>query len=645
MNKNPFLYVKNLAIKLKRHSSIDWVEESFLFQDQNGEILGVSINKKRLIVLFLIISLGILGLASRAFFLQIFQGNHFRELSDNNRIRQEVIKTNRGIIKDRNYTQLVFNKPYFNIFLIPVNLPKDPDKFNNLIDALTVILKMPSEDILEILNNISTRDNRYHKPQLIKAGVFLEDTWNLFILAKEFPALYIEVDSYREYLTNKTENTNSLSHILGYEGKINENELDIFSKLGYLLTDKIGKTGIEEYYEEFLKGVHGKRFWEVDALLRPQKILSETEKIIGDDLILSIDLNYQEKLEEIIKRYLKKQGLNKGGGIVMDPNNGEILAMVSLPAYDNNNFATGISNAKYNALINDKNVPLINRMISGEYPAGSTFKLIVGAAALEEGIIDDTDYFISTGGIKIDKWFFPDWRSGGHGKTNIYKAIYDSVNTFFYMIGGGDPDFTGLGVNRIVRYADKFNLGRKLGIDLPGEEDGFLPNPEWKEEYKNENWYIGDTYHLAIGQGDMLVTPLQVAEFTAFFANKGTLYVPHLLKERHNEQLNVHEKFTPIVIRNNIISEKNINIIRKALRQTVTKGSGRSLSNLPMTVAGKTGTAQWKLDEKPHAWWTCFAPYENPEIVVTIFIEEGEEGTKISVPIAKDFLTWWWSQR
>lgn len=642
MPKNPFLYVKNLAIKIKRRSSIDWVEESFLFQVQEGEVLGVSINKKRLFVLFIIISLSLLGLASRSFFLQKIKGDHFRELSDNNRIRQEVIKTNRGIIKDRNYTQLVFNKPYFNVFLIPVNLPEETTEFANFINTMSQLLKISSEEIIETLNDIPKRDNRYYRPQLIKDGVFLEDIWKLFILAKQYPSIYIEIDSYREYVTNTEENTSSLSHLLGYEGKINEKELDAYSELGYLLTDKIGKVALEEYYEEFLRGVHGKKFWEVDALLRPQKILYEEEKIIGDDLILSIDLNYQKKLEEIIKKYLKEQELTKGGGIVMNPNNGEILAMVSLPSYDNNDFATGISTAKYNSLLSNEDFPLINRMTSGEYPAGSTFKLVVAAAALEEGIVDENDYFSSTGGIKIGEWFFPDWKAGGHGKTDIYKALYDSVNTYFYMIGGGDEDFTGLGVNRLARYADKFNLGRQLGIDLSSEADGFVPSPEWKEEYKNEDWYIGDTYHFAIGQGDMLVTPLQVAEYTAFFANGGKLYVPHLLKERHNEQLDLHEKFTPIIIREDIISKENINIIRKALRLTVTEGSGKALAALPMSVAGKTGTAQWKLDEKPHAWWTCFAPYEEPEIVVTIFIEEGEEGTKISVPIANEFLYWWW---
>src|SRR6056297_1436507 len=252
---------------------------------------------------------------------------------------------------------------------------------------------------------------------------------------------------------------------------------------------------------------------------------------------------------------------------------------------------------------------------------------------------------MSTGGIEVGQWFFPDWKSGGHGKTNIYKALAESVNTYFYMIGGGDEEFNGLGVKKLARYADKFNLGRKLGIDLTNENEGFIPTPEWKKENKNEDWYIGDTYHMSIGQGDVAVTPLQVAEYTAFFANNGKLFVPHLVKERHNDFLNIHKRFDPILIRDNIISQENINIIQKGLRQTVSSGSGQALNYLDVEIAGKTGTAQWRLDEEPHAWWTCYAPYENPEIVLTVFVEEGGEGTDSAVPIANDFLYWWENNR
>lgn len=638
-NQDDFWKIDSLNIQLNQDKSGEWVEESYFSQELDGDVLGVSVNKKRIWVLGTILFLTLLLLLSRAFYLQIIKGEEYKTLSDENRIRKEVIKTNRGIIKDRNYTPLVENKPYFNVFIIPSNLSEDENRRNEFLKSIAGLLKMQESEVHQILDSIPERDSQYYRPQLIKSEVYLEEVWPILIAAEQYPAIYVETDSYRHYLIN--DNNLSLSHILGYEGKISSDEIQMYSEKDYLLTDKIGKSGVELMYEDYLRGKHGLKYWEVDVLLRPQKILYEQDKVIGDDLVLTLDLAWQTQLEKIIKKHLAMNGKRKGGAIVMDPNNGEILAMVSLPSYNNNDFATGISQEKYQSLLNNPDKPFLNRMVAGEYPPGSTFKLVVGAAALQEGVVTARDTFLSSGGIKIDQWFFPDWQAGGHGITNIYKAISDSVNTYFYMVGGGDKNFQGLGVYRLALYADKFNIGRKLGIDLPGEKVGFVPTPEWKESVKNEQWYIGDTYHMSIGQGDVLVTPLQVAEYTAFFANGGKLYTPHVLKEIHNDLTDVHQTFENVVIREDIISEDNLEIMRKALRTTVTDGSGRSLQDLGVDVAGKTGTAQWNLEEDPHAWFTCFAPYETPEIVVTVFVEEGEAGDKISVQIAKEFLSWW----
>jgi len=628
-----------LNIQLNQDKSGEWVEESYLSQELEGDVLGVSVNKKRLWFLGGFIFMVLFLLLGRAFYLQIIKGDEFKVLSDENRIRKEVIKTNRGVIKDRNYTPLVENKPYFNVFIIPSNLSENENNRNEFLKSIANLLKMTEEEIHQILDSIPERDSQYYRPQLVKSEVYLEQIWPILIAAEQYPAIYVEADSYRHYLVS--ENNLSLSHLLGYEGKISADEMSMYSEKNYLLTDKIGKSGVELIYEDYLRGQHGLKYWEVDVLLRPQKILYEQDKVIGDDLVLTLDLEWQTQLEKIIKKHLAINNKRKGGAIVMDPRNGEILAMVSLPSYNNNDFSTGISQEKYQELLNNPDKPFLNRMVAGEYPPGSTFKLVVGAAALQENVVTDRTWFLSSGGIKIDQWFFPDWQAGGHGQTDIYKGISDSVNTYFYMIGGGDKDFQGLGVYRLALYADKFNIGRKLGIDLPGEKTGFVPSPEWKSSVKNEDWYIGDTYHMAIGQGDVLVTPLQVAEYTAFFANGGKLYTPHLLKEIHNDITNVHETFENVVIREGIISEENIEIMRKAMRRTVTDGSGRTLQDLGVSVAGKTGTAQWDLEKDPHAWFTCFAPYEAPEIVLTVFVEEGEAGDKIAVQIAKEFLTWW----
>jgi len=434
-----------------------------------------------------------------------------------------------------------------------------------------------------------------------------------------------------------------MSHIMGYTGKINQDELDKFGD-EYLPIDYIGKMGIEYFWENELKGQSGKKQIEVDALGKEKKILGQVEPKDGHNLVLSLDIEQQLKLEEILTKTLENLKLTRASAVVLDPNNGEILAMVSLPAYNNNAFARGISQEEYSALINHPDYPLFNRAISGEYPSGSTIKPLMAAAALQEGIITENTSFLSTGGLRIGEWFFPDWKAGGHGRTNVRKAISNSVNTFFYYIGGGYDDFRGLGVDRIVQYGKLFGLGSQLGIDLAGEADGFLPSREWKEEERGERWYVGDTYHLAIGQGDLLVTPLQVAVFTSVFANGGALYRPHFVRQILSSDDQIIRESQNDPIRKDFIDSYNIHVVREGMRQTITSGSARSLNSVPATVAGKTGTAQWSSTKENHAWFSGFAPYENPELAFAILVEEGGEGSSVAVPIAKEFLEWYFGE-
>ncbi len=315
--------------------------------------------------------------------------------------------------------------------------------------------------------------------------------------------------------------------------------------------------------------------------------------------------------------------------------------MVNYPGYDNNLFSTGISQTDYSSLLDDELKPLFNRAVSGEYPSGSTIKPIMAAAALQEGIVDQHTSFLSQGGLWIhDLWFFPDWLAGGHGSTNVIRAIAQSVNTYFYYIGGGYGEFEGLGVDRIARYLDLFGLGRVSGLDLPGEKPGLIPTPEWKQEVKDEMWYIGDTYHLAIGQGDLLVTPLQVNNYIAAIANGGTLYQPQLVKEII-EPDNRRQVILKQVMNQDFIDSDKIEIVRRGMRETVLSGSGVALSGLSVPVAGKTGTAQWHYEKENHAWFVAFAPYTEPSFCLTVLIEEGGEGSKIAVLIAKQILSYW----
>lgn len=266
----------------------------------------------------------------------------------------------------------------------------------------------------------------------------------------------------------------------------------------------------------------------------------------------------------------------------------------------------------------------------------------MATAALAEGVISASTTFVSAGGIRIGQWFFPDWKAGGHGLTNVSKAIAESVNTFFYMIGGGYPiggnpangyDFVGLGPERIADWLARFGLGSVTGIDLPGEAAGFIPTVAWKNATYGEKWYIGDTYNLSIGQGSLLVTPLQVAVWTATVANGGTVYQPQVV-ERIGE-----ESVAPVALRTDVAAADALATVRQGMRQTVLTGSARSFSALPITVAAKTGTAQWSTDGHPHAWFASFAPYEQPEIVVVVLVEEGEEGSRMASPVALDILS------
>ena len=333
----------------------------------------------------------------------------------------------------------------------------------------------------------------------------------------------------------------------------------------------------------------------------------------------------------------------KMAAVVMDPTNGDILAMVSLPNFDNNIFTSILDDEKYNKVINDEDTPLLNRVVDGIYPLGSIFKLIIGSAALEEELIDDNFTVNSTGGVQIGNSFFPDWRASGHGWTDIYWAIADSVNTFFYSIGGANNEFLslGLGVDRIIDYSKKFGLGANTNIDLASESPGFLPSKQWKQEKFDERWYLGDTYNLSIGQGFLLTTPIQAAQMVSYFANNGVAYQPHFI--RKIGQIEEDQIYEPIIALTNVISSDNLNIIRQGMRMTIQSGTAQSLQSVPVTVAGKTGTAQFMRNRTPHSWFAAFAPYEEAKVVVVVLVEEGgDHGLAISV--VNRFLNWYFSQ-
>ncbi len=374
---------------------------------------------------------------------------------------------------------------------------------------------------------------------------------------------------------------------------------------------------------------------------KEQSVLEIQEPTPGKNLVLSIDAEAQAELQKDLQTQLDKIGKKRGSAIAINPQNGEIIALVSLPAFNNNDFSGGIKTDIYKKYIEDSDRPLFNRAIAGTFPSGSTIKPVMAAAALQEKIITEDTTVLSVGGFKVGGVMFKDWKVGGHGITNVEKSLANSINTFYYYIGGGYGNFVGLGVDRIAEYLRKFGLGQKTGIDLPGEAEGLVPDPAWKNSKLGESWYIGDTYNLSIGQGFLLVTPLQVAVWTEAVANGGKIFTPQIVHKIVNP-VDKTENVVPASPPKSVdISEDNINIARKGMLACVQYGSCQSLKLLPFSTGAKTGTAQWNNNSLSHGWFTAFAPYENPQIVVTAMIEEGGEGGIVTMPVARNFLSWW----
>lgn len=617
------------------------IGEGSNFLTQAKERLGRNFNLSKLSIVKIVLIVFLSILFGRAWWLQVVHGNEYRQLADNNRLRLKKIAGKRGIIYDRNKIPLVRNAANFILYFIPADLPKDQAERDKIIDELANIFNgINPDEVKSNLAKIKPKSYESFQPLPVADNIDYDKAMLIYLKSAELPGVFLDVSNRRQY--NLV--AQSLAHILGYTGKINAEELAQGGD-DYSMIDYIGKDGLESYWEKKLKGIPGKRQQEVDALGKEKSIISQTTVTDGANLLLSIDAEAQAKLEGYLRDEMAKAGQTRAVGIVTNPNNGEIICLVSIPSFDNNVFARGITKDEYQALAEAPDQPLFNRAVSGEYPSGSTIKPVGVAAALQTGVIDENKQILSNGGIRINQWFFPDWKAGGHGLTNARKAIAESVNTYMYYIGGGFENFVGLGVERLTEYYKLFGLGKKTGIDLPGEADGFVPSKEWKLKTKKEKWYIGDTYHIAIGQGDLLTTPLQVSSFTSYFAAGGKFYQPHLVKAFLTDNDKKIEEVSVPAYGQDIISQQNINIVREGMRQAVQEGSARRFLSLPVTAAAKTGTAQFASNKKPHAWLTGFAPYDNPEISITILIEEGEEGSVTAVGAAYNFLNWYFGAR
>ncbi len=601
--------------------------------------IGHALTSRKLAFSFGFFFLLLAGLGVRAGYLDLAKGGDYRRRAEGNRLRIAAVPSERGVVYDRNGTLLVRNVPDFTLTLTPADIPREIEAREQLIVQVAEAVGLTPVDVENGLRNYPAN---LASPVPIKEHLDYEQALKLDIQSGRMTGVSLANGMKREVLLRPEgvkEPVLSLSHVIGYEGRVNEAEYAKLKSSGYLPTDAIGKTGIEAFYEQALRGTYGKKQIEVDAFGREQKVLATDEPVQGKDITLTIDARLQAAAETALKNSAARNGVGRGSVVAMDPRNGEILALVSWPAYDANSFARGISNKEYQSLLQDANQPLFSRAVSGAFPPGSTVKTVVAAAALAEGVVSPSTTVLSTGGIHFGAWFFPDWKPGGHGTTNVTKAIAESVNTFFYAVGGGWDHIEGLGIERLASWYRKFNIGSKLGIDLPNEASGFVPNSAWKERVKEEAWYIGDTYHVAIGQGDMTATPLQVAAWTSVFANGGSIVQPHVVKQiRSNKTI---EKREPQPISKDVVSQNVVEIVRHGMRQTVLAGSAQGLKNSFVEIAGKTGTAQWSSKKPTHAWFAGFAPYNDPEIVVVVLVEAGGEGFRASAPVARDIIEAW----
>ncbi len=577
----------------------------------------------------------------RTFQFQIIEGKEFLALAEGNKFLIHKIQAERGVIYDNNLKQLVFNLPSFNLISEKNNLPESESEKEKLLTEVAQILKIDYQDMVERIEGdedliVLVAQNLDHQTLIV-----------LETKIEELPGFKIEQTSIRDYKEGE-----NLSHLVGYLGKIRNEELQEFPEF-YSILDYVGRDGIEKSYEEILRKNPGEIKIERDALgnIISKEIIVLPES--GKSLVLWLDYDLQKKLKEELEKELQIVGSKKAIAIALDPKTGGVLSLVSLPSFDNNVFSRR-ENEKIIKILNDSQKPLFNRAISARYSTGSTIKPLIALAGLEENKISADKSINCQGGIIVEDfwdpekvWEYKDWRI--HGWTDLRKAIAESCNVYFYRLGGGYEDQEGLGPTKIKEYLELFGWGEKTGIDLPGEVKGFIPDKEWKKETLGQGWWDGDTYLLSIGQGYLLITPLEVVNSFLPIANKGKLLKPQIVKEIIDSEKNKITKMETIVLKEDFIKPENIQAVREGMRQAVTgynspHASAVLLNSLPVTSAAKTGTAETPKENYYHNWVTVFAPYENPEIVLTIMIQDVEGVRSAALPVAKAVLEWYFTR-
>jgi penicillin-binding protein 2 len=557
--------------------------------------------------------------------LQVIQGDDYAERAEINALREIQIPADRGLIFDRNGRPLVQNAARFSAAVLPGDLPeRGAASVYRQLERTTGVSLTDIERM--VTEGVELRGE--YEPVIIKTDIDEETALTLRELEPVTPGLRLITEPTRKYLAGGL-----MSHILGYIGSLSAEEYAALRDQGYLIQDFIGKTGVELSYESVLRGRPGKKLIEVDALGRELKVISERVPLDGSNLVLTIDLELQQAVQAALEEHTQ-QGDNAAAA-VMDIKTGELLAMVSVPGFDNNVFSGPLSAQDLAALVDAPGKPLVNHAMAERYPPGSTFKTIVGAAALREGIASTATTINSRGYITVENeydpnviYVFKDWAA--LGPLDFYGGLAQSSDVYYYYLAGGKADegFAGLGEQRVAEYARAFGLGEPTGIDLPGESPGLVPDAAWKEEALGESWFVGDTYNFGIGQGYLSVTPLQLLAAVSAVGNGGRVLRPHVLRDVKDGHDNVVQSYEESVRGLVPVEEEYLAIVREAMRQSVTSGVAKEGAVKGIEVAGKTGTAEFGETlpdgtHETHGWFVGFAPFDDPEVAVVVFLERG----------------------
>jgi len=626
----------------------------------------------RVIILTAII-LGIFVIfGQRVWYLQFVQGAYYSVQADRRRLRTEIIPTSRGIIYDRAGAPLVRNVPSFKITITPAYLPDDEAAADGVLIRLAVLLDMPyttSGDQVGLREIMAEAWRVPYHPTEIERGVTREKA---LLVAQEsmlLPGVSVEVDSMREYPYGPL-----ISQLLGYLLPIPGEYEEEYREQGYdPATDRIGRAGVEATYEDALRGKKGESLVEEDVMGRVIRVVSQqAAPVPGNNVHLTLDLELQKFVEETLRQGMTRPNVNapRGVAVVMNPQTGEILALVSLPTYDNNLFTQGISVRDWQVLSENVHRPMLNHAISDRLQPGSVFKVVIAAGALQEKVLDGQRTRLNgTGTIIVPNKYYPNdpgqaqkfycWNRAGHGWLDVVGGIANSCNIFFYKAGGGfeESGFEGLGMDEesgIPHYAHLFGFGEPTGVELTGEIGGTVPTRNWKRLTYGESWSTGDTYNLSIGEGYLEVTPLQMLNAVNTIANGGTLYRPSIVHHVTDSDGNIVQHFEPEIIRTLPISPENWSLIQQGMEGAVAYGTAPNAQIEGVRVAGKTGTAQYCDDiaretgicrvgyaQPEHAWFAAFAPVENPEVSVIVFLYNGGEGSENAVPVAHDILDYY----